>query len=512
MILQHLAVPELELKSSITYALLGIFATLVVTKIIRVRAEQAKLDAIPTIGPQGLFGSYLGALKYLSHGRQMVEEGYYKYPGGAFKVPLIDRWLVFVNGSKMVDDIRRAADEELSFPDAVLESLQTDYTMGKELRSHPYHVDVVRNSLTRNIAAKFADVKDEIECSFGDEIPVKDEWQTVHVLPTVMKIVARTTNRLFVGLPLCREPEWRDMNINFTIKVFMSAQFINLFPAFLRPVVGRIATPLNSTAKTAKKYLDPLVKERLAKEEEYDSKDWPDKPNDLLSWLLELAGPEQKNTYDLTLRILTVNVAAIHTTSMAFTTALYYLAARPDIIKELREEIEECIEELGWTKAAMGKMRKLDSFLKETQRISGTGAAVMNRKALKNFTFSDGTQVPAGTIISTAAYSLHHDEGYYKNPMEMEPFRFSNMRENEGESIKHQMVTPSTDFVLFGAGRHACPGRFFAVNELKCLVSYMLVTYDVKFENEDAGIPKEEWYADMVVPNRDAKVMFRRRQ
>jgi len=46
--------------------------------------------------------------------------------------------------------------------------------MGKELRAHPYHVDVVRNSLTRNIAAKFADVKDEIECSFGDEIPIKD--------------------------------------------------------------------------------------------------------------------------------------------------------------------------------------------------------------------------------------------------------------------------------------------------------------------------------------------------
>jgi len=45
MILQNLGVPELDLqlRSSTTYALLGIFATLVVTKIIRVRAEQAKV-------------------------------------------------------------------------------------------------------------------------------------------------------------------------------------------------------------------------------------------------------------------------------------------------------------------------------------------------------------------------------------------------------------------------------------------------------------------------------------
>jgi hypothetical protein len=29
------------------------------------------------------------------------------------------------------------------------------------------------------------------------------------------------------------------------------------------------------------------------------------------------------------------------------------------------------------------------------------------------------------------------------------------MREEAGEGIKHQMVTPSPDFLLFGLGRHA---------------------------------------------------------
>jgi hypothetical protein len=37
----------------------------------------------------------------------------------------------------------------------------------------------------------------------------------------------------------------------------------------------------------------------------------------------------------------------------------------------LREEVSAVVEELGWTKAAMSKMVKLDSFMKEAQRLSG---------------------------------------------------------------------------------------------------------------------------------------------
>ena len=39
----------------------------------------------------------------------------------------------------------------------------------------------------------------------------------------------------------------------------------------------------------------------------------------------------------------------------------------------LREEAEAITAADGWTKAAMGKMRKLDSFLKESQRYNGIG-------------------------------------------------------------------------------------------------------------------------------------------
>lgn len=54
------------------------------------------------------------------------------------------------------------------------------------------------------------------------------------------------------------------------------------------------------------------------------------------------------------------------------THALYHLAERPELLQPLREEIETLLkEEGGWTKNALAKMWKLDSFLRESQRHNG---------------------------------------------------------------------------------------------------------------------------------------------
>ena len=50
---------------------------------------------------------------------------------------------------------------------------------------------------------------------------------------------------------------------------------------------------------------------------------------------------------------------------------IYHLAEKPDLLVPLREEIETCIAADGWTAAALGKMRKLDSLLRETLRHTG---------------------------------------------------------------------------------------------------------------------------------------------
>ena len=44
-----------------------------------------------------------------------------QYKGGSFKVPELFRWTVIVSGPKMIEELRKAGDDELSFDEAVAE-------------------------------------------------------------------------------------------------------------------------------------------------------------------------------------------------------------------------------------------------------------------------------------------------------------------------------------------------------------------------------------------------------
>jgi hypothetical protein len=50
---------------------------------------------------------------------------------------------------------------------------------------------------------------------------------------------------------------------------------------------------------------------------------------------------------------------------------LYRLLAHPEYLEPLREEVDAVVREDGWTKAGLDKMYKIDSFLRETQRLDG---------------------------------------------------------------------------------------------------------------------------------------------
>ena len=79
----------------------------------------------------------------------------------------------------------------------------------------------------------------------------------------------------------------------------------------------------------------------------------------------------------------------------------------------------------------------------------------VGRKALKDLTLSDGTFIPKNTMLAAASYPMHYDEALYADAETFDPWRFARMRENEGESTKHQFVSTSVDYIPFGHGKHA---------------------------------------------------------
>lgn len=52
------------------------------------------------------------------------------------------------------------------------------------------------------------------------------------------------------------------------------------------------------------------------------------------------------------------------------TNVLYDLAANPEYAEPMRQEVLEVIASEGWTKVSQGKMRRIDSFVKESQRMN----------------------------------------------------------------------------------------------------------------------------------------------
>ncbi|KAF8186870.1 cytochrome P450 [Mycena galopus ATCC 62051] len=260
-------------------------------------------------------------------------------------------------------------------------------------------------------------------------------------------------------------------------------------------------------------HLGPILQHRIEMDDKYGP-NWPDsdRPNDMISWLLDEARghPKRRTMRNMTRTLLLVNFGALHTTTQGILHALYTLAANLQYVQPLREEIESVLKAEGWTKAGMGKLVKLDSFLKESSRFVPGGAAGVLRQVLKDYTFSDGTTVPTGTLVGITVLAEHHDEANYANAGVFDPFRFSRMREEAGEGIKHQMVTPTPEFLSFGLGRHACPGRFFAVNEQKLILAHIIMTYDFKLK--DGVRPADEWVAVIGNANSTAEIMFRKRK
>lgn len=107
-----------------------------------------------------------------------------------FKVAQFSRWIVVVNGPKLVDELRKHPDE-LSFeegteevrssayylvaPPVILlcwQFLQLKHTLTRESIDDPYHVEIIREKLMRSLAVVLPNVIDELAVAVQDCIPI----------------------------------------------------------------------------------------------------------------------------------------------------------------------------------------------------------------------------------------------------------------------------------------------------------------------------------------------------
>lgn len=138
----------------------------------------------------------------------------------------------------------------------------------------------------------------------------------------------------------------------------------------------------------------------------------------------------------------------------------------------------------------------------------------------KPITLKDGTRIPAGTFIEAPGMSLLHDAEHYADPDRFDPYRFYRPRTedtrdpNEFKSREsYQYVSVTKENTAFGYGRHACPGRFFAANEIKLIMARILFDFDIRLPpGVQERYPNTYGDAAIVYVNEEGLDEFRRRE
>ncbi|MCJ1243273.1 hypothetical protein MMC30_000470 [Trapelia coarctata] len=332
------------------------------------------------------------------------------------------------------------------------------------------------------------------------------------MFPRLLRIVALLSGRIFVGPALNRNEAWITSAINFTTDVFEGGRKIKMWHPLLRPIAQYFIPEIrkiHAHHRRVYKLLLPTLKARA----EAERKPGYQKPDDLIQWLMDRATAWEELDFKVQAStLLVISLAAIHTSTMAVTHAVYDLAARPEYLEPLREEITQVLAaEGGFTKRAMMRMRKLDSFLKESQRHSPFALIGFLQKVVHPITLPSGPLLPAGTIFCVPNSVLDREAGIWSDPHAFDGFRYSTLRDSSpDEGRKHAFSEVSQDSMHFGYGGHTCPGRFFATNEIKLIIAHLVLGFDLGLREKGVR-PRNVEFALQVLPDPTVEVLMRRR-
>lgn len=340
-------------------------------------------------------------------------------------------------------------------------------------------VDAIRINLTQSMGAVTDSLVDETRLAtpevFGDE----KEWQTIPIKSRTGYFVSRLSSRVFLGPELCRDPEWLGIAQSHTVNLFQASMAMRQGPSLRRLLTfwfNPLYKQLRSQVRDARRILKPLIEQRKAEvQKALAAGGKPEKVADLIGWMVAQA---RASDIDYSAGQLGMSVVGIHTTTEALAEALVDLCQHPELFKPLREEIVRELKDEGWTRTSLHRMRLMDSFLKESQRMHPASSASVNRYLYGDIKLSDGTLLPKGSRMWIAG--RFSDPDLYPEQEKLDAYRFLKLGTEAGQSNHWQHTSMTPEHLGFGYGDHGCPGRFMASNELKIALCFLLLNYDWK--------------------------------
>ncbi|KAL7619650.1 hypothetical protein AAE478_010191 [Parahypoxylon ruwenzoriense] len=520
-------------------ALLAIIAITSVNLILRLFSDSSLPASLPRVGRGGKTGLIAQAkanIASITNLRALLDEGYAKYSKNnqAYVLPY------FINGPHVILPNTQIG-WLLEQPDSVLSQemvnrqfLEAEYTFfHANLVDHPVHPEVIQYQLTKKIHTFIDDIVEEVNLCLGESWGLDtEEWREVSVYSTMLNLIARLSTRVFVGLPLCRNPDFLKVCSEFIRNVVLVAVAINVFPGFLKPLVAPIFTLYDYILyRRCSSFIMPIIRERLNKLTESHEKlsHDPQRPNDYVQWAIDhalakrIVNPRELDPRVISGRLSVLCFAAIQSSVITLTNLLFDLAASPECAASLAAMRDEVIRETAppppprdssgrsaWSKASLARMTRVDSALRESMRMNGfVERGIMKMVvAPDGVVLPDGTRIPRGAKVGVSGYCIHRDEEIYTDAKRYDAFRFTTNNGAGGEGPQ-SLVSTSETFMGFSHGSHACPGRFFAANQLKIALAHIALLYEIE---EITERPANKWLFGHLGPPMSKTLRVKRRK
>ncbi|KAI1367696.1 cytochrome P450 [Xylaria arbuscula] len=485
----------------------------------------------------GKYGNRLGRVKgnltSIFNLKDLLNEGYAKYSKDdkTYVLPY------FINGPQVVLPpsqipwLMEQPDDVLSQEAVNREFLQADYSFfHANMVDGPVHPEIIQHQFTKKIGNFSDDIVDEVRACLDDCWGTDtEEWREVKVYDTMLLVISRMSLRVFMGLPLCRDETFISICGNYIRKVAIAAAAISLFPEFLKPIVGPVFTIFDYILyRRCRRFLMPIIRGRL------DELKGPDKVkaspgdvqmhNDYVQWALEHAlarpilNPLEFDPRVIAARFSVLAFAAIQSSVITITNAIFDLASSGECARSLevmREEVLDVADDgaaaTTWSKTALSRMTNIDSALRESLRLNGFIERGIMKKVVapEGVTLPDGSHILCGTKVGVSGYSIHHDETNYPGAHKYDAFRFARGQETDGKKRPQGLINTSDTFLSFSHGSHACPGRFFAANQLKIALGHIALMYEIE---PIADRPVNKWLFGHIAPPLTETLRVRRRK
>ncbi|XP_067833204.1 cytochrome P450 7A1-like, partial [Heptranchias perlo] len=181
--------------------------------------------------------------------------------------------------------------------------------------------------------------------------------------------------------------------------------------------------------------------------------------------------------------------------------SIYYLIRSPEALQAVKNEIENILRvtnqkpadniPITFTREQLDSMTAMGSLINEALRLSS--ASIMLRVATENVVLTLDLDaklaIRKGDQICLYPQQLHLDPEVYEDPLEFKYDRFLDENGKEKTTFYKNGRKLKYYFMPFGSGVSMCPGRYFAVNEIKQFLALLLCFYDMELLDASAPSP-----------------------